>query len=192
MLKTLSHKLYKLSNGTITLIALVIFALVVAFVLPQQAKRAEASSSGADSPDMSFFYTSADLYNMAEAYGPDGRAAYIRARFTFDLIFPLSYLFFLATSISWVMKRAVSNPDSRWRLLNLFPVFGALFDYLENISTSIVMANYPQQTSLFDTLAPIFTLVKWFFVNGSFVILVPALLVAVWNWVHARRGVERG
>ena len=90
------------------------------------------------------------------------------------------------------MKRAVSNPDSRWRLLNLFPVFGALFDYLENISTSIVMANYPQQTFLFDTLAPIFTLVKWFFVNGSFVILVLALLVAVWNWVRARRGVERG
>jgi len=164
----------------------VIFGLVVAFVLPAQAKRAEAVSRGADSPDTSYFYTSTDLYNMAEAYGADGRAAYIRARFTFDLVFPLSYLFFLATSMSWVMKRAVSNPDSRWRLLNLFPVFGALFDYLENISTSIVMANYPQQTFLFDALAPIFTLVKWFFVNGSFVILVPALVIAVWNWVRAK------
>ena len=168
------------------MLALVIFALVIAFVLPEQAKRAEAASGGADSPDTSFFYTSEDLYNMAEAYGADGRAAYVRARFTFDLIFPLSYLFFLATSISWAMKRAVSNPNGRWRLLNLFPVLGVLFDYLENISTSIVMANYPQQTFLFDTLAPIFTLVKWFFVNGSFVILVPALVVVVWNWVRAR------
>jgi len=164
----------------------VIFGLVVAFVLPAQAQRAEAASGGADSPDTSFFYTSTDLYNMAEAYGPDGRAAYVRARFTFDLIFPLSYLFFLATSISWVMKRAVQDENSRWRLLNLFPIFGALFDYLENISTSIVMANYPQQTFLFDSLAPIFTLIKWFFVNGSFVILVPTLLVAVWNWVRMR------
>ena len=188
MLKTISNKLYQLSNGTITIIALVIFGLVVAFILPAQAQRAEASSGGADSPDMSFFYTSADLYNIAEAYGADGRAAYIRARFTFDLIFPLSYLFFLATSISWLMNRVVPNSDSRWRLLNLFPVFGALFVYLENISTSIVMANYPQQTSLFDTLAPIFTLVKWFFVNGSFVILVPALLVTLWNWIRERRG----
>ncbi len=186
MLKTLSNKLYHLSNGTITIIALVIFGLVVAFILPAQAERAEAASGGADSPDMSFFYTSDDLYNMAEAYGADGRAEYVRARFTFDLIFPLSYLFFLATSISWAMKRAVSNPNDRWRLLNLFPVFGVLFDYLENISTSIVMANYPQQTFLFDALAPIFTLVKWFFVNGSFVILVPALVVVVWNWVRAR------
>jgi len=192
MLKTLSSKLYQLSSGPITLLALVIFALVVAFVLPAQAERAEVASGGADSPDMSFFYTSDDLYNMAEAYGANGRAAYIRSRFTFDLIFPLSYLFFLATSISWVMKRAVSNPNSRWRLLNLFPVFGALFDYLENISTSIVMANYPQQTFLFDTLAPILTLIKWFFVNGSFVILVPALVIALWNWVRVRQGVERG
>jgi len=192
MLKTLSAKLYQLSSGSITLLALVIFALVVAFVLPVQAQRAEAASGGVDSPDTSFFYTSEDLYNMAEAYGADGRATYVRARFTFDLIFPLSYLFFLAISISWVMKRAVSNPDSHWRLLNLFPVFGVLFDYLENISTSIVMANYPQQTFLFDTLAPIFTLIKWFFVNGSFVILVPALMVAGWNWVRARNGGERG
>ena len=90
------------------------------------------------------------------------------------------------------MKRVVLNPNSRWRSLNLFPVFGILFDYLENISTSIVMANYPQQTFLFDTLAPIFTLVKWFFVNGSFVILIPASVIAVWNWVRARKGVERG
>lgn len=174
------------------LLALVIFVLVVVFVLPRQAERAEAISGGADSPDMSFFYTSTDLYNIAEAYGAEGRAAYIRARFTFDLIFPLSYLFFLVTSISWAMNCAVLNPNSRWRLLNLFPVFGALFDYLENISTSIVMANYPQQRFLFDTLAPIFTFVKWFFVNGSFVILVPTLAVAGWNWIRARQGVERG
>jgi len=186
MLKNISTKLYQLSSGTITILALVVFALVIAFVLPQQAKQAESVSGGAGSPDMSFFYSSTDIYNMAEAYGVDGRAAYVRARFTFDLIFPLSYLFFLATSISWVMKRAVPNSDSRWRLLNLFPVFGILFDYLENISTSIVMMNYPQRTFLLDSLAPIFTLIKWFFVNGSFVILVPAIFIAAWIWIRAR------
>ena len=188
MLKNISIKLYQLSSGLVTLLALLIFALVVAFVLPGQASRAESVSQGAGSPDTSFFYSSTDLYNMAETYGAEGRAAYVRARFTFDLIFPLTYLFFLATSISWVMLRAVPDANSRWRLLNLFPVFGALFDYLENISASIVMVNYPQHTVLMDSLAPIFTLMKWFFVNGSFVILVPALLIAVWNWVRARKG----
>ncbi len=191
MLKTLSTKLHQLSSGYITIIAMVIFALVVAFVLPVQAEHAEAVSGGAGSPDTSFFYTRTDLYDMADAYGAEGRAAYIRARFTFDLVFPLTYLFFLATSISWVLSRAVPNPESRWRLSNLFPIFGALFDYFENISASLVMANYPQQTFLFDMLAPIFTLVKWFFVNGSFVILVSVLLVVVWNWARAGKGERR-
>jgi hypothetical protein len=188
MLNELSNKVYQFSNGRVTLLGLLIFALFVGFVLPQQANRAEAVSQGAGSPDMSYFYSSTDLYNMAETYGAEGRAAYVHARFTFDLVFPLTYLFFLATSISWVMRRAVPDANSRWRLLNLFPVFGVLFDYLENISTSAVMLNYPEHTPILDLLAPIFTLVKWIFVNGSFVILVPALLVAVWKWVRGRSG----
>ena len=186
MLKKLSNKIYQFSSGLVTLLGLIIFGLFVGFVLPQQANRAEAVSQGAGSPDTSYFYSSTDLYNMAETYGAEGRAAYVRARFTFDLVFPLTYLFFLATSISWVMLRTVPNANSRWRYLNLFPVFGALFDYLENIATSVVMLNYPIHTPVVDLLAPIFTLMKWFFVNGSFVILVPALLVAVWKWVHGR------
>jgi hypothetical protein len=186
MLKKLSNKIYQFSSGLVTLLGLIIFGLFIGFVLPQQANRAEAVSQGVGSPDMSYFYSSTDLYNMAEIYGAEGRAAYVRARFTFDLIFPLTYLFFLATSISLVMMRAVPDANSRWRYLNLFPVFGVLFDYLENIAASVVMLNYPQPTPVLDLLAPIFTLVKWFFVNGSFVILVSALMVAVWKWVRSR------
>jgi hypothetical protein len=188
MLKKLSVKLYQFSSGFVTLLGLLIFSVFVAFVLPQQAERAEAVSQGSGSPDMSYFYSRADLYDMAETYGAEGRAAYIRARFTFDLVFPLTYLFFLATSISWVMLRAAPDANSRWRFLNLFPVFGALFDYLENISASVVMLNYPQHTPILDSLTPVFSLVKWFFVNGSFVVLALALLFAFWKWVRGRNG----
>jgi len=92
---------------------------------------------------MSFLYSNTDLYNIGETYGTEGRAAYVRARFTFDLIFPLTYLFLLITSISRVMLRVAPNANSRWRMLNLFPAFGALFDYLENISASVAMLNHP-------------------------------------------------
>lgn len=188
MLKKLSNTIYQFSSGLVTLLGLLIFGLFIGFVLPQQAERAAAVSQGAGSPDMSYFYSRADLYNMAEIYGAEGRAAYVRARFTFDLVFPLTYLFFLATSISWMMLRAVPDANSRWRYLNLFPIFGALFDYLENIAASVVMLNYPQHTPILDSLTPVFSLVKWFFVNGSFVILAPALLIAVWKWVRGRYG----
>ena len=186
MLKRLSDFLYRRSSRPVTLLAILIFALFVAFVLPAQAERAAAVAGPAGSPDMSYFYSSADLYRMAEAYGPGGRSAYVRARFTFDLIFPLTYLFFLGTSLSWVLLRAVPHAESRWRWLNLFPLFGALFDYLENIAASLVMLRYPLHTPVADVLAPVFTLIKWFFVNGSFVILLPAALLALWMWSRSR------
>jgi len=39
----------------------------------------------------------------------------------------------------------------------------------------------PSQTPVIDALAPVFTLVKWFFVNGSFVILVFGVVLLVWS-----------
>jgi len=171
-----------MSTGPVTLLALVIFLLFTALVLPAQAAQAAEVSNEAASPDMSFFYSSNDLYQMAEAYGPEGRAAYIRARWTFDVVWPLVYTFFLATSISWVITRAYPV-ESRWQFGNLAPVLGALLDYLENISTSLVMARYPLPTPVVDFLAPFFTFFKWVFVNGSFVLLLIGLTLAAWRRV---------
>jgi hypothetical protein len=178
--KRFSHWLRRVSNGWVVLSALVIFLLFSALVLPRQAARAQQETGGAASPDMSFYYSPGDLYRMAEAYGAQGREAYVRARFTFDLIFPLVYTLFLATAISWVNTRAFA-PDSRWHLANLAPVLGALFDYAENVSTSLVMLRYPAQTAVVDVLAPVFTLVKWVFVTGSFVLLFVGVVAAAWR-----------
>ena len=64
------------------------------------------------------------------------------------------------------------HPASRWQIANLAPVSGALFDYLENVSTSLVMWRFPDHTPVVDVLAPAFTVVKWILVNGSFVLLL--------------------
>jgi hypothetical protein len=171
MLKRLSGRLRQVSTGPLALAALIVFLLFTALVLPRQSRSAEAVSGGAGSPDTSIFYTAGDLYRMAEAYGPEGRAAYVWARFTFDVIFPLVYTLFLVTAISWLFARAFP-PDSRWQRANLVPLLAALFDLLENVSTSLVMARYPAQTPAAAVLAPIFTAAKWLFVTGSFVLLL--------------------
>ena len=185
-MKKLSKHLHKLSTGRMTLATLVIFILFMILVLPGQAQQADASAeSEAGSPDLSFFYTPADLYKMAEAYGEAGRAAYIRARFTFDLVWPLVYAAFLATSMSWLFSRAF-HPKSRWQWVNLAPFWGMIFDFLENISTSWVMARYPNRTPVIAFLAPWFTLVKWVLVGGSFLLLVVGIIAAVWKWGQKR------
>lgn len=173
-----SEHLIRFSKGWLTLVALVIFLVFTALVLPGQAAGSAERTGGARQPDTSLFYTSAELYGMAEAYGPDGRQAYIQARFTFDVVWPLVYGLFLVTAIGWLASRAF-QPGSPWRLLTLAPVLGVLFDYLENLATSLVLARYPTQTPVVDLLAGPLTLVKWLFVGGSCMVLVAVAIAAV-------------
>ena len=171
VMKKLSKWIQNASKGWVALTALAIFLLFTALVLPRQASTAEANTGGAWTPDLSFYYTADELYQLAAAYGAEGRAAYIQARFTFDLVWPLVYVLFLTTAIGWLFRKAFP-PGSPWQLSNLVPLFGMLFDYLENIATSLVMARYPAPISIIAALAPIFTMLKWACVGGSFVLLL--------------------
>ena len=183
MCRSVSGWLGRVSKGWVALLFLVIFLLFTAVVLPDQASKADASSGGAGSPDMSFFYSAGDLSRMAEAYGEQGRQAYIRARFSFDLLWPLVYTAFLCTSLSWLNRRAFPA-DSPWQRMNLVPLAAMLFDFLENISTSLVMAQFPDPVPLAATLAPFFTLAKWILVMGSFVLLIIGVGAALWKWLR--------
>lgn len=180
MMIKVSDWIHRVSKGWVALLFLVIFLLFTAIVLPDQASKAEASSGGAESPDTSFFYTAGDLSRMAEAYGEQGRQAYIHARFTFDLLWPLVYTAFLCTSLSWLNRKAFPG-DSPWQRMNLVPLAAMLFDFLENISTSLVMAQYPAPVPLAAALAPFFTLAKWILVMGSFVLLIISAGAALWR-----------
>jgi len=183
--KNISAWLYKISTGFITLIGLVTFILFTALVLPNQSAQSNVSYDGAITPDLSFYYSSTDLYRSAEVYGETGRDAYIRTRFTFDLVWPLVYAFFLTTSVSWLFARGFSE-ESIWRYLNILPLAGMLMDYLENICTSVVMWRFPVQTLVLDDVATIFTMLKWIFLTISFLALGIGLLVATWQWMIAR------
>jgi hypothetical protein len=185
MWRGFSDWIHRVSTGWVALTALVIFALFAAFVLPGQAANAGADGSDVGSPDLSFYYTAQDLYRMAEAYGEQGRQDYVRVRFTFDLIWPLVYTVFLATGTSWVYRRAFAA-EALWQRANIVPVLGALLDFLENVSTSVVMIRYPSPTAIVDMLAPVLTMVKWVLVSTSFVLLVVGVVAGIFRWMRAR------
>jgi hypothetical protein len=183
--KRISEGLVRISTGWVTLGVLAVFRAFAALVLPAQSARA-GSTSAADVgiPDLKLYYSPDRLYRMADAYGVEGRAEYIRVRLTFDMVWPLVYAALLATAISRLFGRAFP-PGNRWRLANLAPLPGVLLDYLENISTSLAMARYPTRTPVVAFLAPLFTVAKWVFVAGSFALLTVGVGLAVRAW---RRG----
>lgn len=186
----ISSFFYRISTGWVSLVALIIFIVFTATVLPDQAEKAEQAAQGADTPDISLRYYSAQtLYTWAEAYGEDGRQEYVRARFTFDLAWPLVYTFFLVSATSWLYQRILPQ-GSPWRLVNLVPLAAMLLDLLENSATSLVIARYPAQTPLVDALAGVFTLLKWglVFLSGALVIIGLLAVIVLFFRGRARKG----
>ena len=181
----ISNWLYKISSGWIALVGLAVFLLFSALVLPGESAQTDLYAGEAGSPDLSFYYSPADLYRMAEAYGVSGREAYIRSRLTFDLVFPLIYTFFLSTSISWLYPRAFAG-KRWWQRANILPLLGMLFDYLENFSVLLVMLRYPKLSPGIDAFASVSTMMKWGFIAASFVLLLIGVAAFIWRWFKNR------
>jgi hypothetical protein len=180
MLKSLSMKMQRFSKGWLAAVSLMIFFVFTSRVLPAQTIQAEKYSGEIGSPDTTFFYSTQDLYRFAEAYGEEGRAAYVRVRATFDVAWPLVYTFFMVTTISWLSAWAFAS-DSIIHLFNLVPLLAMLFDFLENGTASLVMLRYPQLSPLAAGLAPVVSVIKWALVMGSFGLLVFCLGAALFK-----------
>ena len=185
MSKQLSSWIYSITSGWVTLTAVLVFILFTALVLPGQSSNTTVSE-GIGTPDLSIYYSAGELYRMVESYGEQGRNEYIRARFTFDLIWPLVYTFFLAATISWIYQR-ILPAENPWRMINLLPVLGMIGDYLENISTSIVMYMYPILIPILAWMAGIFTALKWILIAGSFIGLLVGVVLMVWQTIRKGR-----
>lgn len=177
-MRRLSAWIQRVSTGKMVIATLIIFIAFTALVLPGQAAQADQYSGPAGSIDTSFYYSPEDLLTTAEAYGEDGRAAYVRARWTFDVVWPLVYTAFLAAGISFLLDKAFP-PKGSWQLLNLMPVFAMLFDLLENTAASGVMLAYPEQPVWLAWFASVFTPIKWVLVGDSFVLL----LIGLVGWI---------
>ena len=186
MLNRLSAWLYHVSSGRLAILSTIMLLLFFMLVMPGETVKAAAYSAEAGTPDTTAVYSVEKLLGMAEAYGEQGRQAYIHARFTFDLAFPLVYGFFLAVCTSWMLNRLVP-PAGSWRRLNLLPMGAVLFDLLENTCAVIVMAAYPAVRPLAAQLAVIFTPVKWLFVTASFLILIAAGLLAGYRSIRKQK-----
>ena len=178
MWRRLSNWLQKNSTGWLAALFTVIFLVFTATVLPAQSAKADPGSEEVGSPDLSFFYSVDELYGMAESYGAVGRVEYVKARFGFDVIWPLVYTAFLVTAISWLFAKGLAR-NSNWQKSNILPIWAMIFDFFENGSTSLVMARYPTLPPGIAHIAPFFTAIKWILVSGSFILLIIGVVVGV-------------
>lgn len=157
------------------LISLGIFVLFMIFVLPNESQK--SSTLGLESsPDTSWFYTSDELYDIANQYGEEGRHFYIEQRFTFDLIWPLVYGLFLTIALAFFCQ---SSAQGWLKKLYLLPLIAVGLDYTENIFTATVMYRYPKETFLMADIAGYITMLKWMTLMMSFMLLMLIITIYV-------------
>ena len=169
---------YQRISGKMLVLALVIFLFFLFQVLPAEVQRSQQYFGDSTVPDTSLIYSGEDLYQMAGDFGQAGRAYYVRSRFTFDVVWPMAYGFFLWAATAY-FGRPLRNGVGRYTIL--LPFMGVFLDLLENTGASLVMRVYPDRIPLLLAVVPLFTLSKWLVIGASFASIVVLAVACVFR-----------
>lgn len=163
-------------KGSWLLIAVtLLFVVFIVAVLPKVSSYTSETIGVSETPDTKFFYTSDDLYRIAEECGEEGRAIYVKLRWTFDLLWPIVYTAFLFV---WIWQLSTYLMIRKYYYI---PILAMAFDYLENLATTIVFINYPKEVNSIASITPWLSILKWTILGFSFLIWFVLLAVAAYR-----------
>lgn len=110
--------------------------------------------------DLRFGFTPDDAYEVINLYGDEGRAKMLFIGQVVDSIYPLVYTLFDILAITFLFNKILPT-GSRLRILNLFPIFAMVFDFLENHFVGKLITIYPEHNDATAHLASTFNQLKW-------------------------------
>lgn len=139
--------------------------------------------------DMEVFYTPDQAYAFLAAMGEAGRSFELTHIIPLDLLVPFFYALFLSTFITWLLHRWLPV-GSGWHRLNVVPVIGALFDYLENLGIIAMLLVWPVQVQGVAPITMAATFLKFAFSALAFGIVIIAIIG--WAAQTCRRKTARG
>lgn len=120
-------------------------------------------SNGAGTIDMRFGYGSADIYQLFETLGVNGRNVYIKI-WCIDVIFILCFALLQVYLMQWIMGRELLN--SRWRHAVFLAYLRGLFDITEDVLLFIMLLDFPHKLMWLGIAANAATLAKFVFLGG--------------------------
>ncbi|MBU0956416.1 MAG: hypothetical protein KKI09_13380 [Spirochaetes bacterium] len=179
-----------LAKWPVYLLACLIFMAFAVLVLPAKSREIATYTPEGGQFDTAYLYTPAEVAEKAGRYTAEGRAAYIKDRWTFDLAFPAVYGFFMLSSWAFGLRglfglrrarQALGRQDDtlyRWPAWLLFiPLAGIVFDLAENTAVTFVMLAWPDISFPLALAASLGTGLKWLFVFPGFggAVLLPLL-----------------
>jgi hypothetical protein len=160
------------------LLALALFVILNAGILPVAGARIESYSGGIGPLDLRAAYTADQAYTALAAYGDAGRQFYLLTLLTVDLLYPLTYAVFFSLTIAYCLE-PVLPPEHTLRRAALLPWVGMLADYVENAGLAWLLLNYPHRLDGLAAFTSTATTVKWIFAISSMAATAAALVALV-------------
>ena len=169
MLRKLSMKIRKWANGWLVLSLILAFAIFINLPIGDPVLISK-------SLDGKFGYTPEQAFSAISSYGESGRTQMIWIHLG-DFILILLYTSMFSITISWLFKRGF-DIDNKIHLLNVVPLFGGLFDVMENIWILILLLIYPTKSIFIGWLSTVFT-------TGKFILGIPIIIVILFGFFKA-------
>jgi hypothetical protein len=166
----------RLANARALAVLTVFYILFPAVILPAAEAQIKAYSGGVGPIDLKFTYTPAEVFQMVEAYGEQGRAFYRTVELTGDILYPIAYTLFFGTLLTAVLRRAFPQ-NTMVQRLPLLAVLGFLFDMAENVGIVTMLSQFPTQSETVAQLTSIFTTLKWVTFGAMILTLLTGLIV---------------
>ena len=136
MARLASWRVWIVSAIAFAVFAGLFFASSAPFAIPQV-----EAACGQAPPDVRFTSSAADVSSFLNACGAVGRDAYQSMQVA-DLLYPLVFGLFLASSLALVLARLAPRRRSVLAFAAL-PLVGTAFDYVENAFAWMALAAYP-------------------------------------------------
>jgi hypothetical protein len=185
MLDRLVNQLRRWATRRNILLALALFLVFNAGLLPVAGARLEAYSGGIGPLDLRAGYTPAEAYAALAAYGEQGRLFYLIVELTLDVLYPLAYAVFFSLTIAYCLGLVLPAEHALQRAA-LLPWAGLLADYLENAGLAWLLLNYPNRLDGLAATTSLVTVVKWLFAIAFMGATAAALVALVVQRLRAR------
>lgn len=169
--------LHQSINEVIFFSSLFTLVMFVVVVIPAENNRLVDHAGTSVQPDTVIFYTPGHLESIIDLYGDSGRDYYVQSRFTFDLVWPLVYLFALVSTLSLLCR----NIPGILNNAHLVPFLAVAFDLMENLFVSILMHAYPRSMKVFLYLATFSSATKWLMVIISLALIAYGVMRKVFS-----------
>jgi hypothetical protein len=172
----LSKLAYRHAKPKIILILLSIVVLFNVFLFPHFVNI--ATPTGTPSIlDARFGFSAGEAWSTLDAFGENGRSAYLFMVAVIDSIYPLVYGLLLILTASFFLNKGLSG-NSPFRVLNIMAIDAMLFDYAENFSIIWLLTKFPERADGMARMASVFGIIKWLVVFGC--LLLIAVGIAAW------------